>query len=64
MAITAIPVGFVAGLFGIGGGLITVPFLYFVFGLMAVSGRGLVKAAENNYEKLDIINELNESNEM
>ena len=39
-------------------------FLYFVFGLMAVSGRGLVKAAENNYEKLDIINELNESNEM
>lgn len=32
-------------------------FLYFIFGLMAVSGRGLVKAAENNYEKLDIINE-------
>ena len=28
MAITAIPVGFVAGLFGIGGGLITVPFLF------------------------------------
>jgi len=34
-------------------------FLYFVFVLMAVSGRGLVRAAENNYEKLDIINELN-----
>ena len=32
-------------------------FLYFVFGLMAVSGRGLVKAAENNYEKMDIIKE-------
>ena len=34
-------------------------FLYFVFVLMAVSGRGLVSAAENNYEKLDIINERN-----
>ena len=31
MALTAIPVGFFAGLFGIGGGLITVPFLFFVF---------------------------------
>tara|TARA_B100000989_G_C19431926_1_gene423447 strand:- start:715 stop:894 length:180 start_codon:yes stop_codon:yes gene_type:complete len=35
-------------------------FLYFVFVLMAVSGRGLVSAAENNYEKLDIINERND----
>ena len=35
-------------------------FLYFIFGLMAVSGRGLVKAAENNYEKQDMINEMNE----
>ena len=34
MAITAIPVGFVAGLFGIGGGLITVPFLFYIFGLI------------------------------
>ena len=32
MVLTAIPVGFVAGLFGIGGGLITVPFLYYIFG--------------------------------
>ena len=36
MALTAIPVGFVAGLFGIGGGLITVPFLYYIFGLLGV----------------------------
>ena len=32
MVITAILVGFVAGLFGIGGGLITVPFLFYIFG--------------------------------
>ena len=31
MIITAFPVGFFAGLFGIGGGLITVPFLFFIF---------------------------------
>ena len=31
MVLTAIPVGFMAGLFGIGGGLITVPFLFYIF---------------------------------
>ena len=31
MILIAIPVGFFAGLFGIGGGLISVPFLYYLF---------------------------------
>ena len=31
MALSAIPVGFMAGLFGIGGGLITVPVLFYIF---------------------------------
>ena len=37
MVLTAIPVGFVAGLFGIGGGLITVPFLYYIFGSLGIN---------------------------
>ena len=36
MILTAFPVGFFAGLFGIGGGLITVPFLFFVFEVLGV----------------------------
>ena len=36
MALMAVPVGFVAGLFGIGGGLITVPFLYYIFGNLGI----------------------------
>ena len=36
MIVTAIPVGFVAGLFGIGGGLITVPFLFYIFGALGL----------------------------
>ena len=36
MIITAIPAGFAAGLFGIGGGLITVPFLYYILGQLRI----------------------------
>ena len=37
MILTAFPVGFFAGLFGIGGGLITVPFLFFIFEAIGVT---------------------------
>ena len=36
MIVTAFPVGYFAGLFGIGGGLITVPFLYYIFGSIGI----------------------------
>ena len=37
MILTAFPVGFFAGLFGIGGGLITVPFLFFIFEALEIN---------------------------
>ena len=45
MALTAIPVGFVAGLFGIGGGLITVPFLYFIFSSLEIDPKYVMHLA-------------------
>ena len=45
MIITAFPVGFFAGLFGIGGGLITVPFLFFIFEALGVNQNYLMHLA-------------------
>ena len=45
MALTAIPVGFVGGLFGIGGGLITVPFLYYIFSSVGIDLQYLMHLA-------------------
>ena len=45
MALTAVPVGFVAGLFGIGGGLITVPFLYYIFGQLGINQQYIMHLA-------------------
>ena len=45
MIITALPVGFVAGLFGIGGGLITVPFLYYIFNYLNIDQQYLMHLA-------------------
>ena len=45
MIITAIPAGFAAGLFGIGGGLITVPILFYIFGAAALEPTYLMHLA-------------------
>ena len=45
MLLTAFPVGFFAGLFGIGGGLITVPFLFFIFDTLNIDKQYLMHLA-------------------
>jgi uncharacterized membrane protein YfcA len=45
MVLTAIPVGFFAGLFGIGGGLISVPFLYYLFSSFGVDNAYIMHLA-------------------
>tara|TARA_A100001015_G_scaffold224388_1_gene253024 strand:+ start:2734 stop:3519 length:786 start_codon:yes stop_codon:yes gene_type:complete len=45
MIITAIPAGFAAGLFGIGGGLITVPILFYIFNSAGINPSYLMHLA-------------------
>ena len=45
MIITAIPAGFAAGLFGIGGGLITVPILFYIFSTSGIEPSFLMHLA-------------------
>ena len=45
MIVTAIPAGFAAGLFGIGGGLITVPILFYIFGSIGIKPTYLMHLA-------------------
>ena len=45
MALAAIPAGFAAGLFGIGGGLITVPILFYIFSSLGVEQMYLMHLA-------------------
>jgi hypothetical protein len=45
MVHTAIPAGFAAGLFGIGGGLITVPILFYIFGTAGIEPEYLMHLA-------------------
>ena len=45
MILTAFPVGFFSGFFGIGGGLITVPFLFFIFETLNIEQNYLMHLA-------------------
>jgi uncharacterized membrane protein YfcA len=45
MSLTAIPVGFTAGLFGIGGGLISVPVLFYIFGALNLNSEYIMHLA-------------------
>ena len=53
MVLTAFPVGFLAGLFGIGGGLITVPFLFFIFDSLNINQDYLMLTIDNYFQQKD-----------
>ena len=58
MVITAIPVGFVAGLFGIGGGLITVPFLYYIFSSIGIDAKYVMHLAVGTSFSIIIVSNI------
>ena len=58
MIITAIPAGFAAGLFGIGGGLITVPILFYIFGAAGIEQEYLMHLAVGTSFGIIIPNEV------
>ena len=49
MVATAIPAGFAAGLFGIGGGLITVPILFYIFSTSGIDQNFLMLLIKKQY---------------
>ena len=51
MIATAIPAGFAAGLFGIGGGLVTVPILFFIFSFSGIETEYVMHLAVGTYIK-------------
>ena len=55
MVITAIPAGFAAGLFGIGGGLITVPILFYIFSTSGIEPKLLFQNGLSAFGLLDFI---------
>ena len=57
MIITAAPAGFAAGLFGIGGGLITVPILYYIFNNAGINRDNLsLRMKDDEWQKVIDIN--------
>ena len=58
MLLAAIPVGFFAGLFGIGGGLISVPFLFFIFDLLEIEKNYLMHLSVGTAFSITIMTSL------